>query len=157
MEPLRDYFRQEINIGDLCLAARASRYGNTNYSVLLVSGRTLKLARVMSVATHTQVTKDEIRSYVTSFSSSPRSHGALQEPWNLVKVGNSGLSESDIIKTIDDTLAAIKQSKQGQQPVALANPFSLSTVAASPLVFPTKHHHLHTQLSPATTIGYKGP
>lgn len=144
MEPIKDYFGTEVNTGDVMMGARASHRGYTSYSFLLVSGRTPKMLRVMQLSAHNEASVSMVASYSAQNRHTPKAHGAVVEPWNLVKVGVSGLSETDILKAIED----------GKSPV---NPVYPVTPLCAPQLSIASPTIKQLAASTATAIGYKGP
>lgn len=134
MDPVKDFFGNDFEVGDLALTARTTPRGYTNYAVLLISGRTEKMVRVMTVGTHRQVEAEEIERYVANFSSKPRAHGAVVPPWDLVKIGNSGFSPVQVRQIILDKLADIQRTNAqvtSQHSISVPNIQSVFQQAAS--------------------------
>ena len=123
MEPIRDFFGTELSIGDLCLSGRSTPRGDTDYNVLLVSGRTAKMARVMKTRPDLHCTSaDCIGSYASQHRNTARAHGAVLSPWNLVRIGDSGFTEAEIKKIIEDTLTT---TTSNQVPTHITSGLSL--------------------------------
>ena len=94
---LTDSKGETLSIGDEVLMANPSRFGDTTFNKLVVTGRTPGMIRVMSYTLDVQGITD----YAATHRRSPRHKGAIVSPWNTYRLGVSKYTEKEIVKAIE--------------------------------------------------------